>query len=158
MFSFHLENITSVRYRCSPSGLTLNRTQVLRSASKFAPGHRVERLAPFWVPNRTGPRPASPAPSYRPKPEPRGRADETVACGLCPDSQCAVKAAFKFTLLSPQRAEGKRGHGREEAPPAQPTLTPPSPGNRLDRHGLLSLFKTFSSPSTSRGFACFTQF
>lgn len=78
-------------------------------------------------------------------------------CGLCPDSQRAVKAAFKFTLLSPQRAEGKRGHGREEAPPAPPTLTPPSPGNRLGRHGLVSLFKTFSSPSTSRGFACFTQ-
>lgn len=85
------------------------------------------------------------------------RADETVVCGLCPDSQRAVKAAFKFTLLSPQRAEGKRGHGREEAPPAPPTLTPPSPGNRLGRHGLLSLFKTLSSPSTSRGFACFTQ-
>lgn len=122
LLSFHLDNITSVRYRCSPSGLTLNRTQVLRSASKFAPGHRVERLAPFWVPNRTGPRPASPAPSYCPKPELMRL--WCVASARTRSAQWRQRSSSRFSPRSERRARGGMGE-RRHRPPRRPWPRPP---------------------------------
>ena len=127
------------------AALTLNCTQVLRSAAKFAPGHRVERPASGTV---QGPKQLQ---TRKPSRNPPGcsfceKLTETWAAvdglirlaGLCLDSLCEqwrLRSSSRFFPRSQRRAKGGMGECRHRPPrSASTTLTPPSSSNSFCNH------------------------
>lgn len=142
--------------------LTLNCTQVLRSASKFASGHRVERSAfgTFSGSHTAKPSqrwkkicPAASSPISWPKGERRGT-DRLIRLaglflslpGLAMSSGGGVQVHASSPAASERRAKGGMGDCRHRPPhrSAPTTLTPPSSvSNALSKHALCLTWKLF---------------